>query len=667
MGEQFFLSLQQNIKLFLWLPSLCAIFRAIFIYVYHPYKNLAGKGKIIWECFRFGFWWGLDINAYQLLILLFLVTLPFLAFPDYYMVAANVVNTIISCIIYAAFTGKLIFYKHFNDIYNYMVHYGNHADKNNLLDIFFNQDKGWWILFGFIPMAIISYGVSLALSAIPSIPYPHFESAVAEGFSIFGFLLLYVLIYYWLHFGGTLKHRNKPEWDTIPTIVKEDIFFAKATIDDLEALKLVRKAPLQPEQMKTDEELCADIDTIMPRNDWRELDHPLEAFKRTAAGPRITKPKHIFFIVGESIAQWSMDPLYKAFNICPGLRNFAANEHTIHVPNFLPAGNVSRPSISSLMSGMYDSGMELNEKEDFWHNTLPTALPKQMKKLGYQTIYWYGGNSSSGNFTKFGKAQGFDSIENATEFCGPNVKQTWLGVYDHIFLEKTAERIANIDEPTFHFVYTTTNHGPYKLEDEYLDFDAKRDLSGVGDDILNRKNDNKGLATYKYCDKAIFDFVDAMKAKFPDSLFVVTGDHSSLFGVFNNTSFLHRDYNVRERFNTVAYMQHPELSQTSFVANIGTHLSLMPTIIEAIAPKGHEYYSILSSLFDEQPDVHVTPYQWITSDMVGDVREDFGQSHEYTAEVQEYIRPVDNHKKEADIWRSLSVWIMRLYASKKSK
>ena len=79
MGEQFFLSLQQNIKLFLWLPSLCAIFRAIFIYVYHPYKNLAGKGKIIWECFRFGFWWGLDINAYQLLILLFLVTLPFLA------------------------------------------------------------------------------------------------------------------------------------------------------------------------------------------------------------------------------------------------------------------------------------------------------------------------------------------------------------------------------------------------------------------------------------------------------------------------------------------------------------------------------------------------------------------------------------------------------------
>lgn len=109
-------------------------------------------------------------------------------------------------------------------------------------------------------------------------------------------------------------------------------------------------------------------------------------------------------IVGESIPQWSTDPLYMDFNICPGLRHFAADIHTARVPNFLPAGNVSRPSISSLMSGIYDSGMELNEKEMFWNNTLPTALVAQIKQLGYQTIYWYGGNSSSGNFTKYGKA-----------------------------------------------------------------------------------------------------------------------------------------------------------------------------------------------------------------------------------------------------------------------
>ena len=77
-------------------------------------------------------------------------------------------------------------------------------------------------------------------------------------------------------------------------------------------------------------------------------------------------------------------------------------------------------------------------------------------------------------------------------------------------------------------------------------------------------------------------------------------------------------------------MQHPELSQTSLPASIGTHLSIMPTIIEAIAPKGFEYYAAVPSAFDEQPDVHVTPYQWITSDMVGDVLGDYGQYQTYT-------------------------------------
>ena len=28
-----------------------------------------------------------------------------------------------------------------------MLHYGKHADKKNLIDIFFNQDEGWeWVL-----------------------------------------------------------------------------------------------------------------------------------------------------------------------------------------------------------------------------------------------------------------------------------------------------------------------------------------------------------------------------------------------------------------------------------------------------------------------------------------------------------------------------------------
>ena len=66
----------------------------------------------------------------------------------------------------------MIFYKHFHDTYNYMVHYGNHAEKRNLIDIFFNQDRGALVLLGFIPIAIASWYMGTLFLSLPSIPYP---------------------------------------------------------------------------------------------------------------------------------------------------------------------------------------------------------------------------------------------------------------------------------------------------------------------------------------------------------------------------------------------------------------------------------------------------------------------------------------------------------------
>jgi arylsulfatase len=324
----------------------------------------------------------------------------------------------------------------------------------------------------------------------------------------------------------------------------------------------------------------------------------------------------------------------------------------------LPAGNVSRPSIVSLLSGVYDAGMEINEREAFWHEPLPTSLASQMKNLGYDTIYWYGGNASYGNFNHFGKAQGFDQVESASVFCGPDAPKTWVGVYDHVFLEHIEEEIKSLEHPTFHFIYTTSNHGPYKMEDSLLDYDPKQVMPNLGDDLKSNKKRNKELATYRYSDKAIFNFINAMKKAFPDSLFVVTGDHSNLFGFLNNTSLIQRDYTLRDTFCTVGLLQHPAFTKDTITAPIGTHMSLMPTIIEAIAPKGFEYYSIVPSLFDEQPDTLVTPYQWITPHMMGDVRMDYGESNIPSYKPVEPIRPINNHGNDARDWTLLTMWFI---------
>ena len=646
----------------LWAPILSTIFRIVFMIVYNPYPTWKGRWKSVVGSLRYGFWWGMDFDAYVFLLPLVLVTLPALLFDGYHQMEDTVRLvglTIYSCILYAAFAGKMIFYKHFHDTYNYMVHYGNHAEKRNLIDVFFNQDRGILVILGLIPITFISWYMGDFFLSLPFIPYPTIEGTWPNVAWNIGLVAASVLGFYWFRYGGTLSHDDKPEWDTIPTVVKEDIFFARATVPDLCALETVLKHPLRDEYTASAEDIDDAIHRIVPKEyKDQDLNTPLHAFKRVASGPRIDKPQHIFFIVGESIPQWSLDEPYKELNICPGLWDFKDNPHTAQVPNFLPAGNVSRPSIVSLLSGVYDAGMEINEREAFWHEPLPTSLASQMKRLGYDTIYWYGGNASYGNFNHFGKAQGFDRVESASVFCGPDAPKTWVGVYDHVFLEHIEQEIKSLEHPTFHFIYTTSNHGPYKMEDSLLDYDPEKVMPNLGDDLKSNKKRNKELATYRYSDKAIFNFVRAMKEDFPDSLFVVTGDHSNLFGSLNNTSLIQRDYTLRDTFCTVGLLQHPAFTKDSITAPIGTHMSLMPTIIEAIAPKGFEYYSIVPSLFDKQPDTLVTPYQWITPHMMGDVRMDYGESNIPSYKPVEPIRPIDNHEDDARDWTLLTMWLI---------
>lgn len=108
----FFLSVQQDIKLWIFFPILCAVFRAIFIVVHKPYPSLTGKGKALRECFRFGFWWGMDLNAYVFVISLVLVTLPGLFIP-WWSQHGDVIRTLLGLayafVLYVAFVGKMIF------------------------------------------------------------------------------------------------------------------------------------------------------------------------------------------------------------------------------------------------------------------------------------------------------------------------------------------------------------------------------------------------------------------------------------------------------------------------------------------------------------------------------------------------------------------------------
>jgi len=235
--------------------------------------------------------------------------------------------------------------------------------------------------------------------------------------------------------------------------------------------------------------------------------------------------------------------------------------------------------------------------------------------LGYKTKLWYGGNISWASLGLFAPSMGFDECIGGPDICGEDAPATWLGVYDHLFLDEVKKRIlAADDEPTMHFIYTTSNHSPSTIPIERYGWDADTIFGNIPKEVRDNKSKVASLGTYWYAEQALFRFVDDMKEHFEDSLIIVTGDHSC--GIADSL-LSYRKQTIRESFCTYFAMYHKDIDANWINKNsIGDHMQIMPTIFELIAPKDFEYYSLMPSLFEPQEHI-VTPYHWMTQSEIG--------------------------------------------------
>ena len=322
---------------------------------------------------------------------------------------------------------------------------------------------------------------------------------------------------------------------------------------------------------------------------------------------------------------------------------------------------ISQPSIVSLLLGIYDADMELNENVIFWDHTLPTALPRQLKELGYCTSFWYGGGLNWGSLVHFVPALGFDAAHGGMDICGEDAPRTWLGIYDHIFLEEAARRICaeECGQPSFHFLYTTSNHGPYRIPFEECGFDAARLNPQMGAALRKNSLKYRGLGCAWYADWALCRFITQMREAFPDSLFIVTGDHMGGEAPLIRGLAAREEMLLRERILTSFSMHHAELTEAHLAHNvIGGHLNILPTLIELIAPQGFPYYAVEKPL-TEPIDCVVTPYAWLTREEIGYYRERAAQELAVTAGQLPWHFDTERFTAERDAYCELTAYYVR--------
>ena len=98
------------------------------------------------------------------------------------------------------------------------------------------------------------------------------------------------------------------------------------------------------------------------------------------------------------------------------------------------------------------------------------------------------------------------------------------------------------------------------------------------------------LGHYWYADREMAKFIQTVKERYPDSLFVIVGDHGDRYNI-DKTPSMYERYGIP--FIVTGRGIHKGILLPD---SAGSQIDIVPTIMELIAPKGFSYMSLGSSL-----------------------------------------------------------------------
>lgn len=312
--------------------------------------------------------------------------------------------------------------------------------------------------------------------------------------------------------------------------------------------------------------------------------------QRKTAGRPGPKPQHIFLIIGESLDVWPLLPVYQPLGLADGLVQLATNG--VFVKSFLPAGFETIHATCTIVTGLPEAGVNVNYQPSS-QKPFPTAAAPIFKRLGYRTRFIYGGYSWQ-RVDEFCIAQGFDDYIGAAATKGLPVGAigTW-GAFDE-FLFDVCLREITPDVPSFNVILTTANHPPYDCDVFARGFPHKT-MPPPYDRLYDKTNPMKVFGHQWYTAKCISEFVKASEARYPGSIFVITGDHAS-------RHFLNSHPTLYERTSVPCIFYGPGVlgKLKSPASMAGSHLDLVPTLVELCAEPGFEYAAFGQNLLAER-------------------------------------------------------------------
>lgn len=333
------------------------------------------------------------------------------------------------------------------------------------------------------------------------------------------------------------------------------------------------------------------------------LKNPLLDYYQQTGTPLVKSPSQVFLIIMESYDSWPLQQKYASLNLTNELKRLA-NEG-MYLENVLPAASSTMNSLSSILSGIPFSGVNMSRIGP-QQPASKLSFFNQMEQLGYTSQFFYGGLLSWQNVGDYVSSQGVDNIYSATDAGGKGSAGVW-GVDDEQLFELVAIKT---QQKSFNVIMSGSYHGPFNLNLKQYDYplesidDYPTQMQSLDSELL----DPYVLGHLWYADKMLGEFVRKMEQRYPDALFVITGDHFS-------RRYLHNRPNLFELTHVpiVIYGQGvtPDLAPRQQIAS---HMDIAPTLLNMIAPEKTPFYSMGQSLLDASKQRTVFGFQTIRSD-----------------------------------------------------
>lgn len=271
--------------------------------------------------------------------------------------------------------------------------------------------------------------------------------------------------------------------------------------------------------------------------------------------------KNAMVIIVESLNQEYLSSSLHPDGFAPFIKKLQEEGHTCNLS--FANGRRSIEAMTAIFAGLPNLMDDPLISSPYQTNTI-TGLPHILQAQGFQTLFFHGGHNGTMFFDAQAHMLGFQEYVGESEYPLPGDRDGHWGVYDEPFLQYTAKRLKELQEPFFAGIFTLSSHFPYSLPKAYRKRFPKGSL-----DIHQ---------SIGYADYSLEKFFESIESApfFEDTLFVITGDHTSLS-------------NAKEFKGSLGSFQVPIIYYGKNLAlpscNLTQHIDIQETVLDLLGAK----------------------------------------------------------------------------------